>query len=75
MQIAPFIETFGPENILLTSLETLLDDPETEFKKICSFLEVPGTTEWQFNLEAQNTASGRVKKLPFQRFLVDNPIA
>lgn len=75
MQIAPFIETYGAEQVMLTCLEAFKADPETEFARVAAFLGLPQTAAWQHDLEAQNVSGARFRRLPFQAVLVDNPVA
>ncbi|RBO52909.1 sulfotransferase [Rhodovulum sp. BSW8] len=75
MQIAPFAETFGPDRILLTSLEGLKADPEGELGRISAFIGLETPPVWQSDLGARNVSAERFRKLPFQRLLVDNPLA
>ena len=75
MQIAPFIEAYGREKILLTSLEAFKEDPDMEFSRVAAFLGLPETAVWQHDLEAQNVSGRRFRRLPFQSVLVDNPVA
>lgn len=73
MQIAPYIDRFGGENVLLTSLETLTAAAAAEFARIGAFLDRPVT--WHDDLGAQNVSAERSRKLPLHGLLVDNPVA
>lgn len=75
MQIAPFVEAYGKERILLTCLEAFKADPMAEFARVAAFLDLPETAAWQPDLEAQNVSGERFRRLPFQSLLVDNPVA
>lgn len=75
MQIAPFIEAYGAPNVALTSLEGLTADPEGEFARIAAFLGLPAEAAWHHDLEAQNVSSQRMRRLPLQGLLIDNPVA
>lgn len=75
MQIAPFIEAYGRENVHLTCLEAFKADPAAEFAQIAAFLNLPEGTVWREEVEAQNVSGERFRRLPFQSILVDNPIA
>ena len=74
-QITPFIEAFGTEPILLTSLERLTADPETELSRIARHIGHSGPVTWMKEDAAQNVSSERVRRLPLQGVLVDNPVA
>lgn len=75
MQIAPWIAAYGAERVCLTSLEQLKADPETEFARIVTFLGLPDGAAWQHDLPAQNVSAERVRRLPLQSLLIDNPVA
>ena len=75
MQIAPFVTAFGAERILLTSLEALKRDGAGELARIGAFIGLKHTATWQETIEAQNVSARRVRKLPLQGLLIDNPVA
>lgn len=72
-QIAPYIEKFGREKILLTSLEQYKASPQTELNRIAEFLGHPGLSH--VDVGAQNASADRYKALPMSKLLVDNPVA
>ncbi|MEM7630402.1 MAG: sulfotransferase [Pseudomonadota bacterium] len=74
MQIAPFIERFGKENILLTSLERMKADPQGEFDRIGKHIGAKAPLVWQTDMSAHNASDGRWRRLPFEYFLVENPV-
>ena len=75
MQIAPFVEAYGQERILLTCLEAFTADPVAEFARVAAHLGLPAGAGWQEDLDAQNVSGGRFRRLPLQSVLVDNPVA
>lgn len=75
MQMAPFVEAFGREAILLTSLERLKAEPQSELERIGTHIGMREPPVWDTCLEAQNISSDRVRKLPYHDILVDNPVA
>lgn len=75
MQIAPFIEAFGAERILLTSLEAIKRDGTGELARIGAFIGLKQTAAWQDTIKAQNVSAKRMRKLPLQGLLIDNPVA
>lgn len=74
-QIAPWIAAYGPQAVLLTSLEQLKADPEAELARIARHIGLEGPVAWQADLGAQNVSAERVRKIPFQNLLIYNPIA
>lgn len=73
-QIAPFIETYGAENILLTSLELIRANPDEEFRRIATFLGLKGDPKWIHDLPAQNVSAERIRRFPMQRLLLEHPV-
>ena len=74
-QIAPFIEAYGRDAVLLTSLERLKADPTAELSRIAAHIGHRAPVSWRDDLETQNVSSQRVRKLPLHGLLVDNPVA
>lgn len=75
MQIEPFVQTFGAENVLLTSLEAMKVDPQGELEAVCRFIGLETSPVWHEDAGAQNVSAERYRRLPMQRLLVDNPVA
>ncbi|MEJ6396230.1 sulfotransferase [Gymnodinialimonas sp. 2305UL16-5] len=75
MQITPFAEAYGPEAILVTSLERLTGDPEGELVRIGAHIGMGARAVWQADLGAKNVSSERIRKLPLHGLLVGNPVA
>jgi hypothetical protein len=75
MQIAPWVEAYGTDRILLTSLEQLTASPDAEFRRIQAFLGLAAIQDWDGGLAPQNVSAERVRRLPMQAVLVDNPVA
>lgn len=75
MQISPFVEAFGAEAILLTSLERLRAAPDAELARIAAHIGHAGPVRWREDLGRQNVSGERIRKLPLHGLLVDNPVA
>ncbi len=75
MQIAPYLDSYGPENIHLTSLERLTAAPEVELRRVAAFIGYDGTPEWRHDLGRQNASAERVRPLPFNDLIVGHPVA
>jgi hypothetical protein len=73
MQIAPWIDAFGPGRVLLTSLEAMRADPGAELARIGAFLGREAV--WRDDLEALNVSAERSRRLPLHGLLVSNPVA
>jgi hypothetical protein len=74
-QIAPFVEAYGREAILLTSLERLKSDPGGELARVAAHLGHDGPVAWDDGLEAQNVSAQRIRKFPLHGLLISNPLA
>lgn len=74
-QIEPFVEAFGAQSILLTSLEKLKSDPDGELNRVARHIGFDGRAIWMPDSAAQNVSAERVRRLPLQGLIVDNPVA
>lgn len=74
-QIAPWIDAYGAEAVLLTSLEQLKADPQAELSRVARHIGLTGPVAWQADLGAQNVSAERVRRIPFQDLLIYNPLA
>lgn len=74
-QIQPFIEAYGPDAVLLTSLEKLKKDPATELARVAEHIGFSGSVNWIEDMGARNVSSERMRKFPLQRLLIDNGVA
>lgn len=74
-QITPFVEEFGRDAILLTSLEQLKADPQAELARICDFLGYAPQPVWYEEQAEQNVSAQRIRRLPLHGLLIDNPMA
>lgn len=73
-QIAPWIEAFGRDAVLLTSLERQKAEPAAELARIAAHIGFSGPVKLP-EIEAQNVSAERVKKLPLHGLLVDHPVS
>lgn len=75
MQITPYAETFGVENIFLSSLEVMNRDPQDLLDRVGAFLGYPGPLTWQEEQAHMNVSAERFRRLPLQGLILDNPVA
>lgn len=75
MQLAPFLDRYGAESLLLTSLEAIKTAPQEELDRIGRHLGAAGPLTWNMGQKAQNVSAERARPLPMQTLLVDNPVA
>ncbi|MEM9843198.1 MAG: sulfotransferase domain-containing protein [Pseudomonadota bacterium] len=74
-QVAPYIEAYGRDAILLTSLERMKVDPGGELARVAAHIGVTGDVAWVEDQSAENVSAARSRKLPMHGLLVDNPVA
>lgn len=75
MQIAPWVAAFGSGNVFLSSLEAMNRNPQALLDRVGRFLGHPGPLLWQVEQARMNVSAERVRRLPLQGLLVDNPVA
>lgn len=74
-QIAPFVEAYGAEAILLTSLERMQADPGGELTRVARHIGCDAALSWIADQGAENVSAQRSRKLPLHGLLVDHPVA
>jgi hypothetical protein len=74
-QIGPFVEAYGRDAILLTSLERMTADPGGELARVAAHVGHHGPVTWVEESEVENVSAQRSRKLPLHGVLVDNPVA
>jgi hypothetical protein len=74
MQIKPYIEQYGSENILLVFSEAFRKQPELELERVARFIGYDEPVVWHETLPEQNVSNQRVRRFKGYNFLVNNPI-
>ncbi|WP_339776267.1 sulfotransferase [uncultured Methylophaga sp.] len=74
MQLAPFIEAYGAENIHIAFSEAFRVRPQYELEKVAQFLNYSNPVIWYENLPAQNVSSQRIRRFKGYDFIVDHPL-
>lgn len=74
-QIAPYVAHYGPDRILVLSLEDLEAAPQVALERVGRFIGMEQTPVWHPELARQNVSAERIRRFPFHRLLVDNPVA
>lgn len=74
MQLKPFIDAYGAENILIVFSESIRYKPQQELERVARFLGYSAEVIWQKNLPEQNVSNQRVRKFKGYGFIVDNPL-
>ncbi|WP_417511581.1 sulfotransferase domain-containing protein [Methylophaga sp.] len=74
MQITPYIEQYGRENILLVFSEAFREEPELELERVARFIGYDEPVVWHETLPEQNVSNQRVRRFKGYNFLVNNSI-
>ena len=74
-QIEPFIQAYGRDAILLTSLERMKANPSEELARVAQHIGYEQTPVWIEEQSVANVSAERTRKLPMHDLLVDHPIA
>ena len=74
-QIGPWVEAFGREAILVVALEEMTRAPQAVLSRVGTFLGHAGPLVWQQEQAQVNASAERVRRLPLQGLLIDNPVA
>lgn len=74
MQIRPFLEAYGPGNVLLVFFEYLLAEPQTELERIVRFIGYPDRPLWQTD-DPSNVSSRRLRQSPWRDAIVWNSVS
>ena len=74
-QVGPFVEAYGRDAILLTSLERMQADPAGELARVAAHIGHKAPVTWVERNEVENVSAKRTRKLPLHGLVVDNPVA
>lgn len=74
MQIAPYIEVYGRENILPVFFERMTRHPQDTLERVGRFLGYTGNVCWQQDLGARNQGAERLRKSRLRDALVHAPL-
>lgn len=74
MQIEPFLETYGPENVLISFAERLSKRPQQELERVCRFLGYGGQPRWSDDVGRENSGRQRLIRSPVRDFFVEMPV-
>lgn len=73
-QIAPFVEAFGRETVLLSSLERMRADPGRELARVAAHIGHGGPVRWQEARGRENVSAARIRTFPgYRTFVTSGP--
>jgi len=73
MQLEPFLESYGSENILPVFFERLTRHPQDELERVCSFLGYQGVPVWKKDEDRQNVSTERLRVDPRRDQIINFP--
>jgi hypothetical protein len=74
MQLEPFLEVFGPENVLPVFFRRLVDHSQEELERIGRFLGLTRRPVWDPSLKPQNVGSERLRRSALRDALARAPV-
>jgi hypothetical protein len=74
MQLQPFLDAYGFENVLPVFFPRLVNDSQRELDRIGRFLGHPGGLTWDHALRPQNRGRDRLRPSPIREALVQVPV-
>ena len=74
MQLKPFAETFGKDNILVVPFEHMKKNPEQVLARVCNFIGYEGRPTWQHEITPSNISKDRIRRFPLDKFLLENSV-
>ena len=73
MQLEPYFETFGSDRVLPVFFERMLTSPQEELERVCEFIGYSGQPQWDFELDAKNVSTQRLRKSAWRDLLTETP--
>lgn len=73
-QIAPYLEAFGRDQVLLVFYEQLSQAPSAQLARCAAFINYPHPTQWIESEARQNVSAQRLRKFPGYDLLINTPL-
>ncbi len=74
MQLRPFLDAYGRENVLPVFFERMVAEPQSELERVCRFLGYAGQPRWQEDLTQRNVSRERLRTSAVRDAIVWNPV-
>lgn len=74
MQLRPYLEAFGPRQVLPVFLERIKQSPEAELARIGRFLALEEPTVWQIETAHRHSSRNRLRRSPLRDAIVNAPV-
>lgn len=75
MQLAPYFETFGIDNVLPVFFNRLIKNSQSELERVCNFIGYKEAPIWKSDLKAKNVSSKRIRRFPLYDVLIESRAA
>lgn len=75
MQLKPYLEAFGKDNVLPVFFNRLINDSQSELERICRFIGLTSKVNWQYALKAKNISNKRIRQFPFYKLIIESNLA
>jgi len=73
MQLKPYLETFGPENVLPVFVERLKESPQEELERVAKFIGCDRPVVWQERTGHRHASKERLRESAWRDVLVHTP--
>jgi len=74
MQLEPYLDAYGPANVLPVFFPRLVNSPRAELERIGGFLGLADRPEWDDTLKPQNVGAERLRNSVVRNALVRAPV-
>jgi hypothetical protein len=74
MQLEPYIDAYGPENILPIFFERMVRQPQETLERLCRFIGYTQTPRWQDENDRRNVGAERMRQSKIRDLIVEAPL-
>lgn len=75
MQLTPYFEKFGRDNVLPVFFNRLIKNSQSELERVCKFIGYKEEPVWENDLKAKNVSSKRIRRFPLYDLLIESSVA
>jgi len=75
MQLEPYFNVFGRNNILPVFFDRLIKHSQSELERVCKFIGYKGVPSWKYDLKAKNVSNKRIRRFPLYNLLIESSMA
>ena len=72
MQLQPYFDEFGMQNVLPVFSEKLSVSPGKQLNRVAGFIGYEGSMEWHYDLKQQNVSKERIRAFPGYAFFIQS---